>query len=85
MREAQSRYPELLPVTVAVSVQTLQHRLQARGREDAEGITRRLQRPPDVPPSGWDAETIDNNGPLSQGGDALVALIRQQLSPAERA
>jgi ribose 1,5-bisphosphokinase len=83
--EARRRYAELLPVAVTVNTQTLQRRLLTRGREDAEAIARRLRRLQDLPLSGWNVETIDNNGPLSQGGDALVALIRQQLRPVERA
>lgn len=81
---ARTRYPELLPVTVAVNMQTLQRRLQARGREDAEGVARRLQRASEVPTSSSPCETIDNNGPLAQGGDALVALIRLHTRQAER-
>ena len=83
LREASARYPELLPVAVAVNPQTLQRRLLARGREDAEGIARRLQRQAAEPPGNGAWQTIDNNGPLAQGGEALVALIRQHLKQTE--
>lgn len=84
LREACNRYPELLPVAVAVSAPSLQRRLQARGREDAAGVARRLQRPA-ADQSGLEPfETINNDGPLAQGGDSLVALIRQHLGLTER-
>ena len=83
LREACSRYPELLPVAVAVSAPTLQRRLLARGREDAAGINRRLQRQAAEQPSLRLFETINHDGPLAQGGDTRVALIRQHLGQIE--
>lgn len=44
LHEASKSYPELVPVLVEVSPETLRSRLRARGRESAEEIDARLQR-----------------------------------------
>lgn len=44
LHEASRNYPELLPVLIEVSADTLRARLHARGRENAEDIETRLQR-----------------------------------------
>ncbi len=49
LAKARQLYPELLPVWVEVSPETLRQRLQQRGREDAGTIERRLQRNQHVP------------------------------------
>jgi ribose 1,5-bisphosphokinase len=74
--EARRRFPVLLPVWIDVSARTLRERLLARGREDERAVALRLSRhgaKPDVSAGGI---VIGNDGPLSEGGDALVALVR---------
>ncbi|MFU8838444.1 MAG: phosphonate metabolism protein/1,5-bisphosphokinase (PRPP-forming) PhnN [Thiohalomonadaceae bacterium] len=78
LQEARQRYPELLPVVIDVSPEVLRQRLLARGREDTEEVERRLARHARLrkgTPSG--ALVIHNDGPIEQGGEALVALIRR--------
>ncbi|MBY0409755.1 MAG: phosphonate metabolism protein/1,5-bisphosphokinase (PRPP-forming) PhnN, partial [Burkholderiaceae bacterium] len=68
--------PELVPVWVEVSPEVLRARLQARGREGAEEIEKRLARAPKNQVLGRRGELIRNDGELRLAGDTLVNLIR---------
>lgn len=74
---AARRYPELLPVWIAVSPAVLRARLHARGRESAAEIEARLARSPRQPRLLPRGETLHNDGELEAAGQALVALIRR--------
>jgi ribose 1,5-bisphosphokinase len=76
LETAAQRYPELLPVWVEVSPEVLRARLQARGREGAEEIEKRLARAPKNQILGRRGELIRNDGELRLAGDTLVNLIR---------
>jgi ribose 1,5-bisphosphokinase len=82
---ARQRFPALLPVWIEVSAPTLRARLQARGREDAPAVAARLRRHEAMDGLPRSGVVIDNNGPLSEGGEALVALIRRHAGPASGA
>ncbi|MCL2581726.1 MAG: phosphonate metabolism protein/1,5-bisphosphokinase (PRPP-forming) PhnN [Streptosporangiales bacterium] len=69
------RYQRLIVAVVTVSPRVRAQRLRARGRESDEGIGRRLSRPDPAP--GHQADVvISNDGPVTQGGDALLSAIR---------
>lgn len=80
--EARRRFPDLLPVRVEVSHRTLEARLRSRGREDEAAIARRLARHVDTPSTPASGFAIGNDGPLSEGGDALVAFVRRHAGLA---
>ena len=75
------RYAHVLVVQITASPEVLAQRLGARGREAADNVLSRLARNADYEGRLADCETIDNSGPLSQAGDAFVALLRSRLSP----
>lgn len=65
---------QLVPVLIEVDPASLAQRLQARGRETAEEIARRLQRCP--PPLPGDALLrLANNGPLDETLDQLCQIV----------
>lgn len=77
LSEAAARYPDLLPVLIAIDPAVLRRRLSARGRECAHEIDARIRRAVDFGAISHPAlEIIANNGPLAEAGDAFVALLR---------
>lgn len=76
--QAQQAYPELLPVLIDVSTRVLQQRLLARGREDATGIEKRLQRHAELRRQPLPGRVLNNDGPLEVGGRRLVDLLLTQ-------
>jgi len=86
LKVATQRYPELLPVWIAVSPDVLRKRLEARGRESADEIEARLARLPAsqsaLQSSAHTGELIRNDGELRVAGDALVDLIRRHSGVA---
>ncbi|EEA00990.1 phosphonate metabolism protein/1,5-bisphosphokinase (PRPP-forming) PhnN [Burkholderia sp. H160] len=75
--QARTRYPDLVPVEIAVSQAVLRERLLARGRETVEQVEQRLQRNRLLEQWSGKAEIIRNDGDLEQAGAALVSLIRR--------
>lgn len=76
LASAMSQYPSLVPVLVNVDLQLLRERLLARGRETEQEIEGRLARHEQLLDSlPADVMRICNNNDLSQGIDALMALI----------
>lgn len=71
-------YPHLRVLMVTAPADVLADRLQARGRENAEDIARRLRRADLKAPDG--AELIVNDGPLE---DAVAQVIALLTPPAE--
>ena len=71
----------VIPVLITASAVELRRRLRARGREDAQGIERRLQRATEFVPIHPPLVTIDNSGPLERAGEALTALLIRQAAP----
>jgi ribose 1,5-bisphosphokinase len=82
LQQARDRYPELAAVWVAVSSEVLEARLQARGRENAAQIAARVARAAQFRLDGGGAYVVDNDGPLEQGGEQLLALIGGKLKAA---
>ena len=76
LETAEQRYPELVPVWIEVSPEVLRARLQARGREGAEEIEKRLARVLKNQVLCRRGELIRNDGELRLAGDTLVNLIR---------
>ncbi|MGL1832294.1 phosphonate metabolism protein/1,5-bisphosphokinase (PRPP-forming) PhnN [Rhodocyclaceae bacterium SMB388] len=74
--DAARRYPELEPVTIAVSTGVLRDRLLARGRETPDEIEARLARHEAMRERAWPGVVIHNDGSVEQAGEALVRLIR---------
>jgi len=78
-REALSRalatYPALLPVLVEVTEEVLRERLNARGREDAAEMEKRLARARMAVMETPALVRFDNSGPLAQRGQVLANLI----------
>jgi ribose 1,5-bisphosphokinase len=75
LNQARARYPELVPVEIAVSEPVRRDRLLARGRETAEQLERRLQRNRELSMVAPDVQVISNEGYLESAGQELVALI----------
>lgn len=80
LETAAQHYPELLPVWVEVSPEVLRARLQARGRESAAEIDKRLHRAHQHQSLGRRGDIIRNDGELRVAGDALVELMRRYSS-----
>lgn len=74
-------YPDLLPVLVTVPEDVLRQRLEARGREDAADMERRLARARMAEPEAPALVRFDNSGPLHERGRALADLILDNISP----
>jgi ribose 1,5-bisphosphokinase len=74
-------YPDLLPVLVTVPEDVLRRRLEARGREDAADMERRLARARMAVPEVPALVRFDNSGPLNERGRALADLILDNISP----
>ncbi len=77
---ASERYPDILPVSIAVEPDILKQRLVGRGRESRAEINKRLQRAAEFSVSHPKLFEIDNSGNLSEGGEQLLKLIRHKQS-----
>jgi ribose 1,5-bisphosphokinase len=74
---AAARYPSLLPVLITIDPAVLRQRLAARGRETSAEIEARIQRATELDAIDHPGlAVIANNGPLAEGGEAFVALLR---------
>lgn len=73
--EAAKRYPELVPIEVAVGAAVLRQRLMARGRETVAQVEERLLRHAQLSRSCPGCLVVNNDESLPIGGDALVSLI----------
>lgn len=73
-----ARYERLVVVRVTVSEAVRILRLRARQRESAGDIAQRLSRADPAPDHPVDAE-ICNDGPLDDGGEQLLRIIRDTL------
>jgi ribose 1,5-bisphosphokinase len=76
--QARAKYPNLLVLAINASPDVLRARLQARGRETPAEIAERLQRAAAYRLEGTDVVTLNNDGPLSEGVAALVALLQKR-------
>ena len=74
LREAAALHP-LLVVEITAPREVLQARLLARGREAEAQIRERLEREVALPP-GLEVRRCDNIGPVEEGVDALVKMLR---------
>lgn len=73
-----------MPVLITAGADELRRRLRARGREDAQGIERRLRRATEFIPAHPSLVTIDNSGPLEWAGEALTALLIREAALQSR-
>ncbi|UJW75595.1 phosphonate metabolism protein/1,5-bisphosphokinase (PRPP-forming) PhnN [Rhizobium sp. SL42] len=83
----QRAFASLLVVNVTARPEVLAARLQARGRESAADIEARLTRGGSLSiPAQYNCLTIDNSGPLEEGGRKLVAALEGLLAarPAQQ-
>lgn len=80
--EASRRYPELCVVLVEVSAEALRSRLEARGRESAVEIERRIARALEFHVEHPNLVRVSNNSHLSEAGDRLTALFTGAAEPA---
>lgn len=74
------RPPGLVPVLVTAAHDALRRRLVARGRESSDAIAARLVRSDAYAVDDPHLVTIDNSGPLEEGGAKLLALLRDLAS-----
>ncbi|MBT9268490.1 phosphonate metabolism protein/1,5-bisphosphokinase (PRPP-forming) PhnN [Pseudomonas sp. MG-9] len=84
LRQAQERYPTLLPFLLTVKDEVLRERLLGRGRETPEQIDARLARNAlfrDRRSSDLPVYLIDNSGALQDAVNQLLALIRLNAAP----
>jgi ribose 1,5-bisphosphokinase len=81
--EAEKRYPSLVPVLISTSPAQLRQRLTERGRETASEVEARLAQAAvlDEQLQHRDMIRIVNDGPLSEAGDQLLALIQGKEMP----
>lgn len=70
-----SVYPSLAIIHVTADRHCLVTRLAARGRETAEEIRARLDRPEPPLPAGLTVYTVDNSGDLAEAGRQFAALV----------
>ena len=75
-----ARPPGLLPVLVTAAHDALRRRLVARGRESNDAIASRLARADAYAVDDPHLVTIDNSGPLEEGGAKLLGLLRDLAS-----
>ncbi len=69
-------WPELQPILITVSLDTLQTRLEARGRETPEQIQERLQRAKAFSELSHPAlQKLSNDGSLEEGGEIFYSMI----------
>jgi len=73
--EAVRRYPDLLPVVITVTPDTLRQRLIARGRESQAEIAERLERARAFTLHHPRLVEIDNSGPLEQSGARFLNVL----------
>jgi ribose 1,5-bisphosphokinase len=76
----QAVFPRLLVVNVTARPEVLGARLAARGRENKDEIAARLERAVDPLPENFDVVAIDNSGPLDEGVQKLVSLLKHGQS-----
>lgn len=72
---ALARYPALVTIVIEVDPDIIRLRLESRGREEAGDIEKRLQRQPEHWSGSSGTISIHNNGPLEEGGNALIAAL----------
>jgi ribose 1,5-bisphosphokinase len=72
---AMQRYPDVMGILIDARADVRAHRLASRGREDAQDILTRLAREIIVPAEDVKIHRLDNSGPVSQAGEALVGLL----------
>jgi ribose 1,5-bisphosphokinase len=75
--QAIARYPTLLPILILVDPILAQARLLARGRESSGEITARIARAGHLPVEHPGLQTVQNDGPISEAGEAFLDVIRR--------
>jgi ribose 1,5-bisphosphokinase len=82
---ARMRFQPFLALVVTAPDDVLAHRLRARGREELDAITGRLNRAGWAPPRGPEVIVVDNGGPLAEGVQAFLRALppRPVTTPSE--
>ena len=80
--DASRHFPRFLVLNITAYSEVLAQRLIARGRENAEEITRRLSKADKPLPEGLDVITVPNNGPLQDAVDLAVRALCAQKADA---
>lgn len=75
LEEAHQRFERLEVISLTARPEALAARLQARGRETADDIARRLSRPAPTLPAGLTIHEQDNSGSLQDTISALAARL----------
>jgi ribose 1,5-bisphosphokinase len=76
LEEVSAIWPEIKPILVTVSLDKLQQRLEARGRENAVQIQERLKRAASFTDLRHpNLRTVSNDGSLKEGGGELFQLL----------
>ncbi len=76
--EAHAVWPRLAVIKITAPRKILRARLEARGRETAAAIERRLSRPASISaPEGVAVLSIDNSGALADAEIAFIALLEK--------
>ena len=75
--EARSRFVPVVVVSVIVPPEVLRARLQARGREDAADIERRLKRAAALEVVGPDVRYVVNDGSVAEGVVSFLDVLAQ--------
>jgi len=76
--EARTRFPPVRIVNITAPLEVLRSRLTARGREDPAAVEARLAQADAYRVEGDDVVTIENDRPLAEGVEALVAALTRQ-------
>lgn len=74
---ARAKFDRLAIVSITAEARSLRARLEDRGREDAVGIERRIERAMAFRIEGDDVVTIDNDGSIQDGIDRFVYALVQ--------
>lgn len=80
LETAAQRFTHFEVISLTAQAEALAARLQARARETAEDIARRLARPAPPLPEGLTIHAADNSGPLQD----TVATLKVRLYPAKQ-
>lgn len=79
LNQAREKIPDLIPIYISVSKQTLMNRLITRGRESKDEIEQRLNRGQQFVPQAPNLIILQNDGPIEECGQALIKAVFSKL------
>ena len=77
--QVRERFPGCMGILIQADPDVVRNRLQARGREDAEEVTKRLERVTSCNLAAHDLIVVHNNHSPEQGGAAFLQRIEEVL------